>query len=1127
MGKNIRGGFRVHSLHTKATTTLGDAAGRKRGLPKTRGASRGFRCSSHSLEQQQHSSYNFLSPWHFLSPWLSDTSTSTNHDMNVNTAEAKENNQKSEQQSSPSSLWETTTLRLINSELGTLHHSHQWHEAERALCWWTKTRNSAGRKNSHRSDDDRQAVEWAFQLLDRLCDEAAALAENQDLGAWSGGIVDLLTYENISLAIHKWRTVVKKQNRRYNHDEMEELSPEYILQLVDTCAELSPYFRPDAPVFNMILDAMAKWPYEDEALSTQLHDMFHHMITQHRVAPNSITYTNAIHALVSNSYNSTHHRDARASKNALALFQEMKKKAKMDSASYIHGERDHGGDPRIRPTQSAFGSIIGMLARSVRHESNTHDKVKKAHHAQDLLREMKEDWNLSPTTLIYSQVLHAWAQTGVPGSGEQAQSLLDHMLEQYYHLKNCHEARHKERAPLSKTAASRQMQQQENLIESEDESSNCKPNNYCFSAVMTAHAKNGNVAKVQELLQQVQHLYEESHNDRGGIHDPDMVPNAFCFNALIEAWANHDGNGSKDNGSRSCAQQAESILEQMMAYARTTGRDECLPNLVSFNLLLHAYAKESPANMNPTKNAKRALSILKQMHRMGLAPDNISFNCVLECLAKCSSTHSSSSRSQKQWAAAMAEHLVAKEIPSPDVMSYRNLIRAVDSAERSETILKSMCQSLPTETEQGDKVSVLPDRACFNAAITQWSRSQSRQAGQRAEALWRSMKLEHNIDPDVVTCNALMECWKSVAARGQPEAADRALSILRHMQEHHHQGNEKQSWRSKSTLTPNSISYTTCIWAFAAAKQPEKAEQLFRELEEASLKDSAIEPNLISYCALISAWAKVRKPWKAQAIFDALVSRSSPHAKGSKRHQDKPLSLRPNTAVYSALLHAWATAGEVERSVAILQQMCNEYAANENDSAMPDERCFSAVIGALSKSKLPDAAPQAEDCLSKMQEMADNGLTQVRPNTYTYVGVISCWSNSELPIAAERAEELLERLKHLYYVEGDTCCRPNVVAYTNTLRAWSRIARQNKSNGGYTSAHLAVERSERLLMEMLQSDLPDLKPNHITYGTILRTIADSRLPDKGERADRIVRLMEEHEVPLDTFSREQLRRANI
>jgi len=63
-------------------------------------------------------------------------------------------------------------------------------------------------------------------------------------------------------------------------------------------------------------------------------------------------------------------------------------------------------------------------------------------------------------------------------------------------------------------------------------------------------------------------------------------------------------------------------------------------------------------------------------------------------------------------------------------------------------------------------------------------------------------------------------------------------------------------------------------------------------------------------------------------------------------------------------------------------------------------------------------------------------------------------------------------------------------------------------------------------MEMLQSKLPDLQPNRITYGTILRTIAESRLPDKASRAERIVQIMKKNGVALDGFARDQVQKAN-
>jgi hypothetical protein len=371
------------------------------------------------------------------------------------------------------------------------------------------------------------------------------------------------------------------------------------------------------------------------------------------------------------------------------------------------------------------------------------------------------------------------------------------------------------------------------------------------------------------------------------------------------------------------------------------------------------------------------------------------------------------------------------------------------------------------------------------------------------------MKLDQNIHPNLVSYNVMMDCWCNLA-HCQAEAAPRALSILRHLQQQQDQQQQQQQQHpGRDKIRPNAISYTTCIiWAFAAAKKPQQAEKLFREMEEqASIRDDpSLQPNLYTYCALISAWGKTGRPTSAQAVFDALVSRSQTDE-----------SLRPNTAIYSALLSAWATAGDVVQSVSILQSMCDDYEEGKHNSAKPNERCFSAVINALSRSKHADAAPQAEACLVKMEEMAENGLVHVRPNVYTFQSVISAWASSDLPVAAEQAEANLQRLKELYHSHGDIQCRPNVIAYTNTLRAWLRA-----SGGGYVSAR----RSEALLDEMLRSKIPQVQPIRITYGTVLRTIAESRLSDKYSRAQRIAQIMKDRGMELDPLAKEQLRKAH-
>ena len=120
-------------------------------------------------------------------------------------------------------------------------------------------------------------------------------------------------------------------------------------------------------------------------------------------------------------------------------------------------------DRLLHLNDTAVYAIIGMLARSIRYISSTHDKVKKAQQAQDFLQEMKVEWNLAPNTIIFSHVLHALAQTGVAEAGDRANSVLDDMLKQYHQSQTYCE-------PKSMT-------QQRDRTYVEDEISFCKPNN--------------------------------------------------------------------------------------------------------------------------------------------------------------------------------------------------------------------------------------------------------------------------------------------------------------------------------------------------------------------------------------------------------------------------------------------------------------------------------------------------------------------------------------------------------------------------------------------------------------------------------------------------------------------------
>jgi len=224
------------------------------------------------------------------------------------------------------------------------------------------------------------------------------------------------------------------------------------------------------------------------------------------------------------------------------------------------------------------------------------------------------------------------------------------------------------------------------------------------------------------------------------------------------------------------------------------------------------------------------------------------------------------------------------------------------------------------------------------------------------------------------------------------------------------------------------------------------------------------------------------------------------------------------------------------------------------------------------KNLADEEAQKAQDALEIMEELyrqstetqsTDNSPTQyVQPNAACYTTVIDGWLHSSHPEAVYKIQALLDRMEMMYDETGDEALRPNVVTYMLVCQAWcdadthdfaggnveraEEIVEQMKKRGihpdvkVYTSVLYgwckragkvrgAMERAEKLLseMEMGSTRMNDtisltgkqhhdsIKPNVITYTTVLSGLCRSKENDIGFRAEAILERMERNCVEPD------------
>jgi pentatricopeptide repeat protein len=650
--------------------------------------------------------------------------------------------------------------------------------------------------------------------------------------------------------------------------------------------------------------------------------------------------------------------------------------------------------------------------------------------AAELLQEMKETPGLEPNEVVYSAVLDAMAKSG---QADEARALLNEMLRLYSTKRG---------------------------------NTTVQPGVYAFSCVMAAYAQAGQAEAAQGVLQEMETLYEQTRDDK-------FRPNTVCYSILIGAFA---ATGEP--------RRAEAILQRMME----SPYDSLRPNLVSFNQVLHAWAKSG--KVDAVERATAILDRIELLHQSNgesfLKPDQKSYNNLLNCYANSPNPRKYAPLAQQklEWM-----HMQDDASVKPSRVSYSIVLRAWCKAglpQKADGLLRDI-----SRLYRDSKTSIVaPHVDLFITVIAGWAVSKDPQAPQRVEALLKLMEDLHDKEgletkPNQIAYNAFLDC---LSRSGNPNAAQRAETILRRMQ---------AQWRAGfASIKPDIVSFTSVIAAWSRSKDavaPERAEALFREMQESG--DGDLQPNPLTYNALMSTFSRHNRPFKVQTVFDAMET----------RYKAGDSSARPSFPAYTTLLQAWAKAAEPERAAAVLADMVQKFETGDLERK-PDTRSFNTVLQAWYRSTRPDAADKAEEGLASMHSLAVSGRFNVRPDLFTYSCVISAHVKSGRPDSAERAHKLLQRLKELYAETDDAACRPDLRVYADVLCVWTK-----------SRSPQAANIIEELILELSQVSGRSWKEQGlISCRRMLDALSKSPLPESAQLAERLVDVMHKHYLHLDS-----------
>lgn len=400
---------------------------------------------------------------------------------------------------------------------------------------------------------------------------------------------------------------------------------------------------------------------------------------------------------------------------------------------------------------------------------------------------------------------------------------------------------------------------------------------------------------------------------------------------------------------------------------------------------------------------------------------------------------------------------------------------------------------------------------------------------------------------DTITYNLVINAFAKSAL---PDRADRAAKLLNRMEVFHERQIQKvNEWRQcvgdaeekrllqkelleecgifdleqgakivpSITVKPNVRTYSSVINAYSQTSNSnlegaEMAQALLERLRTLyeSTGDEELKPNVISYNSVINAWAKtgtVRGAETAIKLLDTMEREGIADA-----------------ISYNACIHAWARCGSEESgnmAEAILKRMKEQSARAKSvedhfdhtrsihqSYVEPNIRTYSSVIDAWSRSKCPTAPQRAQARLDEMEKIyTETGNRIIQPNTVTYSTVINAHAKSrDMDNKAAAAFKILKRMQSLYSSGENELAKPTIVTYNSVLNACATTYGVISSERSNHSSSLNGEASRKSasqclslkivkgLYKELTSPDSDIKPDHFTYGTVLKACANLMSP---------------------------------
>jgi hypothetical protein len=331
----------------------------------------------------------------------------------------------------------------------------------------------------------------------------------------------------------------------------------------------------------------------------------------------------------------------------------------------------------------------------------------------------------------------------------------------------------------------------------------------------------------------------------------------------------------------------------------------------------------------------------------------------------------------------------------------------------------------------------------------------------------RQRSIEAGMDP----LKSLNMNLDHLAKSGEEGSAERAYELLDRIEALYKEG--------YYDVQPDTVSYNAVLNAHAMSSSskslsPNKKDNKHNNNKALDLLEKMVsspdiaKPNIVSYNTVLRASSHDAE--QAELILQMI-------------HDDPNQNVQPNTITYNSIMHAWAqTPHGASKAEAYLREMMalhHERQSDDDGTLKADTIAFNTVLNAWATT--PDSADRAEALLEHMERLYQAGNVHVRPDVYSYASVMKAWaspSTKNRQVAAQKALALLERMERMYQETGNPDIRPNAITYTSVMNVLAR-------SPAVGSAQQAQELLEIMLDKYRKEGREDLKPDTIVFSSVM------------------------------------------